>query len=83
MHGRDKFVFLRSEYSALKCGNGLELGSLYMSFGHYLKTPANLGVRLYNKDIVRLKCIMYIQHPVYNKPLINSGSLTMFTGCHT
>ena len=31
-----------------------------MSFECYLKMPANLGVKPYNKDIVRLECIMYI-----------------------
>lgn len=48
MHGRDKFVFLRFESSESKCKNSMELSSLYMSFGNYLR------IKPCNKDIMGL-----------------------------
>lgn len=58
--GRVKFVFLRSEYSELKCGSSLESGSLHMSFEGFLDMPANLMVKPYNKGVMRYKCITCI-----------------------
>lgn len=55
MHGRDKLVFLRSESSELRWGNSPELGSLYVSVGSYLKMPSRMGIKPYNKDVMRFQ----------------------------
>lgn len=54
MHGRERFVFLRFEYSELRCRNSLKFGSLYMPFGSYLKMPSKMRTKPCNKDVIGL-----------------------------
>lgn len=81
MHGEEKLVFLRSESSDLSCGNSLELGSLCVSVGSYLKMPSVTGLKPCNEEVMRFPCTMCGQCLV-DKSLLNSGSLGTFTGCH-
>lgn len=44
--------------------------SIYISFGKYLKMSFKMGIKPYNKDVMRFKCIMYGYHLVNSKSFI-------------
>lgn len=59
MHGKNKFVFLWSEYSELKCSNTVEIRKSIYVIWKLLKMPSTIRIKSYDTDVMRLKCLMY------------------------
>lgn len=45
--------------------------------------PSIMWIKPYNEGVMGFKRAMYVHYLVNNKPLLNSGSFTMFTGYHS